>query len=77
MCHDITQAPSRKGCRADLNALETGHSRVGEEDRYAQIRSERQVPCFIMCSNGTPLWKAQEAPALRKSWNVRVFGRPK
>ena len=34
-------------CRADLNALETGDSRVGEDGRYSQMTSERQVPCLI------------------------------
>ena len=39
MRNNDTQAPSMK--------LETGDSRVGEEDKYAQMASKRHVPCFI------------------------------
>ena len=41
-----------------------------EEDKYVQMASDFQVPCFMICSSGTPWLKAQEAPALLKSWNV-------
>ena len=36
------------------------------------MESERQVPCLIICSRGTPWEKAQEAPALLKAWKVSV-----
>ena len=34
------------------------------------MASDFHVPCFLMNSRGTPLWKAHEAPAFRKAWNV-------
>ena len=42
-----------------------------ESDRYVQMASDFQVPCLMMCSNGTPCLKAQEAPALLNAWNVK------
>ena len=66
MCYYDTQAPSMKlGMQSKLEFLETGDSRVEEEDRYVQMASNLHVPCFIMCSSGTPFWKAQEAPENR------------
>ena len=35
------------------------------------MASDFQVPCFLINSRGIPLWNAQEAPALRKAWNVK------
>ena len=46
---------------------------VTAEERYVQTASDFQVPCFIMCSRGTPWEKAQAAPPLQKSWNVRTL----
>ena len=40
-----------------------------DKERYDQTASDFQVPCFIMCSSGTPSWKAHLA--LQKSLNVR------
>ena len=34
------------------------------------MESERQVPCLIICSGGTPWEISQEAPALLKAWKV-------
>ena len=35
------------------------------------MASDLQVPCFIICSSGTPCLKAQDAPARLIAWNVR------
>ena len=35
------------------------------------IASDFHVPCFLINSSGTPFWKAQEAPAILKAWNVK------
>ena len=35
------------------------------------MASDFHVPCFIICSRGTPWLNAQEAPALLKAWKVK------
>ena len=39
------------------------------------MASEDHNPWCLMCSKGTPFWKAQAAPALLKAWKVRGWGR--
>ena len=54
----------------EAKAWDTGDENEGEDNKYVSMASDFQVPCFLINSKGTPLWKAQEAPALRKAWNV-------
>ena len=35
------------------------------------MASDLHVPCFMICSKGTPRLKAQEAPARLNAWKVR------